>query len=868
MVSFYIGLWAWRLYDFYNLVVDDTESLWLFMKWLTIDGIFLFGLPALRIPWLEWGSAVMAVLFMMHALLDGMLMFKIGIPVTSWFIALTKLIYNYETAISERKVKADDLIHNASLILGRQVIHILPEGSAMLNPQGDSFCLDGSRPYAYLPIQINQTNPIGIELLRMDINSEDSEVITIKQSEAKSLRKAAAKELKHGDDSEPLVLKYPVKKTGYYTLQKVLDESKLEVAPRRSHALVVSCPVARVKETTPNRCSGDLSNIALEVTGTPPLRLKYRKTVNEDEAQKASLQSLQPDDFVSPLAKQQPLGALTKAGDMDVSWAQSKTVIVPLNETLNVGGLWSYEVEQVSDGLGNVVSYSSLFDENERSKIQSQHLQQSFFVHEKPLAAFTGHNAQRPLRVAKGQSAVFPVKFTSTGRQPINEPHTIDYWYTPEQDITVDGTQSDSAQLQHAALKHPKAPPQIHEPGLYTLHSVSSEHCVGEVLEPSSLILQNPPEPDLAIETEDITDRCANRPIGKKVFLDLVGSPPFTVKYKVHREGDQRAQVLTEQVNGHKGEILLTPREAGRYNYQFLEASDSVYKGYSMEHKNLRVQQDVKPPPYAVFLPHASITPGCIDEAVQFGVILQGEGPWELEYELVRAGKRNKHKIQDISDREIVITTEKLTVGGEYTLSLVSVTDSSGCTELLKEEARISVRHQRPQAAFMPNEGKFNIRALEGKAVELKLRLTGEPSWDVHYMAPGKETPQSRTVRAANGALQVSDPGTYTLVGVRDTSCPGSIDKGADTFEVNWLGRPTLHITESDLVSKVKEHNYIKEPVCEGDEDSLDISFSGKQSPNHIFRVHPLTYRRSSTVQGHIRRASSAVIRAEINAEA
>lgn len=78
----YVALVFWRLYDFYNLTLDESESLWLFMKWVSIDGVFLFGLPSMRIPWLEWSSATMMLLFAVHTLFNGILMFRIPVRCT------------------------------------------------------------------------------------------------------------------------------------------------------------------------------------------------------------------------------------------------------------------------------------------------------------------------------------------------------------------------------------------------------------------------------------------------------------------------------------------------------------------------------------------------------------------------------------------------------------------------------------------------------------------------------------------------------------------------------------------------------------------------------------------------------------------
>lgn len=77
---FYLGLTIWRFYDYWALVSDDTESLWLFMKWVAIDSAVLYGLPGLRIPWLQWSSSTITLLFIVHGIINAILMFRI--PVT------------------------------------------------------------------------------------------------------------------------------------------------------------------------------------------------------------------------------------------------------------------------------------------------------------------------------------------------------------------------------------------------------------------------------------------------------------------------------------------------------------------------------------------------------------------------------------------------------------------------------------------------------------------------------------------------------------------------------------------------------------------------------------------------------------------
>lgn len=865
--SFYAVLFAYRLYDFYTLTVDDVESTWLFMKWFAIDGVFLFGLPVMRIPWLEWGPYTVVAIFLVHAVFDGMLMFRIGIPFGALFLAILKIFSDSELAIAERKVSTGKILNSASLILGKQIINILPEGSALLNPKREPFCLNAAIHQIDIPIQINQTKPILIELLRIDLDTMQNETITISASTSRKLMKAARKSQKTVDPASPLILRYPVKKTGVYVLQKVVDETKLEVQPRTSSVVVVTCPLALVKPTGNNRCRGELSNVALEVQGTPPLRIKYRTTVNGVPREASEFQSLQPEDFVSPLTKQTS-NALIRNGNDDVSWAQSHRITVPLNETLGSSGKWTYSIEEVQDAVGNIVSYINPDDE-EKPKARLAELQQSFDVHERPTIALRGCDSEHPLQAAKGQMTLLPVQYGSTGKTSItNSPHTIEYLFTPEDALHPNGGHSATAELKTDVMNGIHQQPKIMEPGLYTLHSVSTKFCKGEVLEPASCVLENPPEPDLTLVSVDIVDKCAGNPIGLRVRLDLVGSPPFVVHYSQHKKGQGQPRTHYERVATFSGQLELTPPEAGHYTYTFYEISDSVYTdGKSLKSKNLVLEQDVKPSASAHFIDSKPRKEACIDEPISFSVRLQGEGPWTLDYELVHAGKRTKHTVKDIEDDEYTIRTEKLKNGGEYTLSLVSVIDRLGCKEFLKEDAKVIVRHERPKAYFGQIEGKRDVRTLEGKPVQLPLRLTGTGPWILDYnnidLPNGLE---QKRIYKANSWLETKSEGTYELLSVRDSICPGSIDDKSNQFVVSWISRPEIKIPETSTIV-FEKGRYIKDAVCEGDEDSFDVTLTGTAPYEITYEQHHKAKQGGKTISLRQKDLKAAVGVASIRTE-
>lgn len=830
---FYTALTIWRLYDYLGLVSDEAESLWMFMKWLAIDSVFLYGLPELQIPWLQWSSSMTAVLVILHTVLNALLMFRVPIPVTSWFLAFTKIVYDRELAVSERSVKPASILQNSSLILGKQIIHILPEGSAMLNPDQSPFCLGHLGTSVDLPIRINQTNPISIELLRIDLDTNANETIVVTTKEINKLKRQAERNFAKNDRISPRVLHYTVKETGLYRLERVLDESKLEVQRRLSDTLVVQCPRATVKTTSQDKCKGDLSDFYLQVEATPPLKVKYSKTVNRNDQDRVLL-SIHPENLVSPLARQQTSGALVSLDSptgVDVSWARTQTIDIPVNESLGISGGWQYLIDEVHDACGNVVNYSDirLSQLGPQKALKGHQLEQHFSVHERPRIALREYNSQHPIKVEKGKSKMLPIHLSSTGAGKLEDaPYTLSYLFTPQEDLLPDQKHSNAATIKEIRVMDTSHGIEIREAGLYTLHSVGTRFCAGDIMEPSSCLLLNPPEPDLAISAENIPDKCAGSSIGLLVDLDLSGTPPFHVHYSIRQRG-AGVTPKVEKIDRLHTQLELKPLQAGHYTYQFSSISDAVYRDpRSLRHKDVILEQDVKPPAAARILDSQPKRRACIEEPVTFAIQILGEPPYSVDYELVHRGRRQKHTIADIQESIYRLTTEPLTDGGEYTLALISITDRSGCRISLKEEAKVDVGLQRPRAVFGHLEGKRSIQALEVKKIHLPLRLQGESPWTVAYRNRDDATGQliERTLRDSNDHIEVTAEGTYEIVYARDAHCPGTVDISGHRFSVSWIPRPSLELSESPLVTYTRGI-YVKKGVCEGDEDVTDISFTG-----------------------------------------
>ena len=77
--TIYACLTAWRFYDYSKLISDQSDSLWLWMKWASIDGVSMYGIQGLKIPWLQWSATTVAGFFLMHAILNAVVLFRIPV---------------------------------------------------------------------------------------------------------------------------------------------------------------------------------------------------------------------------------------------------------------------------------------------------------------------------------------------------------------------------------------------------------------------------------------------------------------------------------------------------------------------------------------------------------------------------------------------------------------------------------------------------------------------------------------------------------------------------------------------------------------------------------------------------------------------
>ncbi|KAI9891593.1 MAG: hypothetical protein M1814_002527 [Vezdaea aestivalis] len=844
-----IALNAWKMFDWFKLMQDDTESVWLFLKWTAIDGVIAFNIPILHIPWLQWSFTLSTALFLLTSVLNGILMFRVAVPSEIILIALSKMLFDQELAVSEKNVKASSIFQNSSLILGKQIIHILPEGSAVLNPDRYPFCLGHNAQTVELPIRINQTNPVLLELLRIDPDTYENETFTIGKKDLKKLKNKASKTAGKRDTSDPLTLLLPVKKAGIYRLRKVLDESNLEVRRKQLDTYVTRCPRAKFRHSLSDKCFGELSDLHIEVEGVPPMKIRYSRIVNGKD-RGFSLQSIHPESLIS---KALPVDDRDISGSViTVPSTGVQQILVPVNETLSIHGDWLYSINEVHDGQGNMANFTALDGSHSSSKARLSDLDKHLLVHERPGLTLEISDPQSPMKLPFGKTARLPLNFEHPDGRPFDKSYSLSYLFTPLERLGQGNEQGTGSRLEKLTLKSGRDLPLIKDPGSYLLQNFSSPFCTGKIKEPSILMLINPPEPTLSIEHENIYDKCAGNSIGIMANLDLIGTPPFMIYYDIVRTETNSIQQRRAVAPLLKHQIELRPDEAGHYIYTFKSIDDDIYKGNRLKGSDFVLEQDVRPPASAHFVGLNRLKNACIGQSPSFDILLQGGGPWNLEYEVVRGGKRKKFRTDSIQNEKHTIQMEPLSEGGEYILSLASIQDRSGCKIHLREEARIEVRRQHPKASFGELDGLLSVLTTKtkDKRVQLPLKLGGEAPWRVSYRKAHQSPPaplHEVEVWNQNGFIEVDSDGTYELVEVRDGSCPGVVDS-EKTFDVAWIARPQLGLAESSVITKTKV-GYAKRDVCLGDEDSVEVNLSGT-APYQIKykrRLTPVTGPKSAT---------------------
>lgn len=829
VISVFFLIQAFKLWDLwfsdkygYN---SDYSYLLFLLKFGLIEGLFLLLLPILRIPWLTFTYRFTILLVIASFIFNIFLVTFSLASVGAFFMGIWKPIFDREVSISGSRVRQRDIFDSSSHLSGKYIVHILPESTALLNPLKESYCLEQSYSEVIIPVKFNATIPNLVQLNHYDFDTMEMTTTNFTKKQLKKLKMSNPPE----KVTDPRISYYslPVNEPGLYRLGQVVDSSGLNIRLYRSDVVIPRCPSAYIFSGRENGdshlCIGDVDLPKISVDGVPPLTVKYSKLIKGEES-KFSVQSVSPEHPMHHSIKAAKSSIFWNGQDT-LSWAASQSLEIEMDTALTTTGDWVYFIDQVEDALGNVVNYNKLYNYRENPKLLfSKSLGYGFQVHSRPHINFKGCGSQTPVKLKRNGSAQLQV-FINADLE--NGPFEVELEHSPLEDSDDSGsyytfTQNFTHQIGHIPVK---------EAGIYKVLNLNGRYCQGTVLEPSACIVYVPPEPVAKVTFEDVEDKCAG-PVGVVADISLSGTPPFTVYYRIIKNG---AIIRNEfkTISQTRDKITLKPNEAGNYAYEFYKLSDSIYKDIDIKgQEGSRKEQTIQTLAGATFVSPRIRRKACSGDSVELPVQLFGVPPFKLNYEIVHGSSRKMPFTQEnITGSRFVIKTDPLKAGGSYTVSLVSVENNKGCVTTLKEpDVVIDVSRMRPTAGFLSINGKRSLMTLEGNSVGLPTKFSGEGPWNVvykHTNVNGTVSRYTQTMSKQNGELiYVSSEGNYTLESVKGAYCPGEISP-ENNFEVKWLERPTLSVIPNTLVP-LGNNNYRREAVCEQDDDVLELSLTGK----------------------------------------
>ncbi|KAI8973029.1 hypothetical protein BDB01DRAFT_749580 [Pilobolus umbonatus] len=786
--SIFILLQAWKLSDLLLTYTstDPTLSSTHMVKWWIYDTLYLIVLYIMRIPWLQF-SLLKTIVLIFTLLMTNLILFVMPtFSMSSLFIShLMGDVMGHQIGVSKaRMVNVKDILYNSSHLLGRHTVHILPHGTAKLNPNDEFYCLPQNgigKTDVYIPIILNNTIPRTIELSHLDFESGEEDRLEFK---GHSILRAT----EVGQSKEGLEYYYvKVKKTGMYKLENIVADS-MDVRLYKRQVYVFTCPSAKFTSfPSEHRCLGDKASFEIEVIGVPPLRIEYQ--VGNEYAEKPfQLDRIQPEgEFSSPLQRAAD-GTLDHTIQTDeFSWASVHYLPMKLNVPIPEASEYHITLTKVIDGAGNSLDLSDVSS-------------RSFHVHQRPQVNF-GCSGVNPVYLLHGQSSVqLPLQLQ--GSYPI--------------EVTYQYMDHSTTQL----LKEKDTSLAVTKPGEYSLSSVSDRYCPGDILLPSHCQVVQPKTPALELTSTPIPSECGNdSEIGMTFYIEFTGTPPYSLDYTISRDG-RIVDRKTENINRSRHTFTYIPRSSGKYRYDFVSMSDNHYKQRPVHIPP--IHQVVHPQPDAQFSLQSHSIDTCLgDEDLNVDVELRGTGPFELVWSL---GK--EEHVDNVNGNHYTIPLPPFDTAGEHVVSLVSIKDGNGCfKKLSSRDYHVNVRSDRPTASFhVPENTEALAEVVEHQVVELPIRLTGEAPWTLTYRHVESGALHRGIFRDPNASIKVSDIGTYRLESVSDATCKGDILPS--DYLVRWLDKPVLSVPE-DQVTVISRHHYQRAPVCQNKQDSFDVQFSG-----------------------------------------
>lgn len=344
-----------------------------------------------------------------------------------------------------------------------------PISTAHLNPQGHNFCLSPTNSLVLLPVLLNNTNLAGLkytitplsyidggsrgkvethELSAKDLKQveqtyrEKLQLVTTGQSarttddyddydddDDESNSQNAQSTLQQTQTLVHILLSRP----GIVRLERVYDSSNVDARLVISDAVVVPCPRVEFADDDTSaaqksiRCAGQDVDLQLKINvyGVPPLSLRWVKIINGNQEQ-FLVEGIEADHKDKHFQVDDGSLAITQRH------IEVQDVNIPLTISLDRSGTYLYALEEITDGVGNVVRVGSDLTSPETDSITQTKTTRSFMVLKKPVVSFAHCSSEMPTSLLIGSEATLTIK--SIESDDFDAPWDISLYYQPPVD--------------------------------------------------------------------------------------------------------------------------------------------------------------------------------------------------------------------------------------------------------------------------------------------------------------------------------------------------------------------------------------------------------------------------------------------------
>lgn len=355
-------------------------------------------------------------------------------------------------------------------LLGQHTVRMSPISTADLNSLGLSFCLAPPDNFVLIPVLLNNTNlhglkysltPLGHDGLGtgkveyIDLTAKDLKLIEQSRLEAIKISRPSASttrafeeydEYDEEDQQEPQkspsslqttqsLVHIRLNKPGTLRLERVFDASNIDARlAYPSSVTIVPCPrVEFVDDELPKedvRCSGEDSDLQLmiDIYGIPPLSLRWLKTVN-GRSERFLVEGIEGRPEDGNVQGEKPSQQRPAEG---TGIAVPQELKIPLTISLDVPGTYVYALEEVVDGVGNVIRIGADgISTNPRPNSQTK-TTRSLVVLRRPTVSFKHCRPGSPTSLLIGSEATLPI-FTNEA-DDLDSPWEIMLKYQPPTD--------------------------------------------------------------------------------------------------------------------------------------------------------------------------------------------------------------------------------------------------------------------------------------------------------------------------------------------------------------------------------------------------------------------------------------------------